>query len=75
MTWTAAHTITIRRRNKLEALQAIKDLKRRGYEVIAPLTNIQSDGKDFRPDEARRRVFMNNTFSTCWMARLRRESK
>lgn len=65
--------VTIRRQRKYEAEQAIKDLEERGFEVIDPLREIQRDGKQFSVDDYGRKIFQNNTFSKCYIAKLRRD--
>ncbi|MCM3411481.1 hypothetical protein [Metabacillus litoralis] len=65
--------VVIRRQRKAEAEQAIKDLEERGYEVIFPLTEFASDGKLFDRDSYNRRIFVENTQHSCWIAKLRRK--
>lgn len=64
--------VTIHRQHKHEAEQAIQDLEDRGFEVIFPLTEFGSDGKRFRTDSYGRKIFVENTSSSCWIAKLRR---
>lgn len=64
--------VIIHRQRKREAEQAIADLERRGFEIIFPLTEFPSQGKLFDRDSYNRRIFVENTFSSCWMAKLRR---
>ncbi|MEH7392429.1 hypothetical protein [Bacillus sp. JJ1474] len=65
--------VTIRRQRKYEAEQAIKDLEARGFEVIYPLTELSRDGKLFDRDSFNRKIFVENTHSSCWIAKLRRD--
>ncbi|MEK5173209.1 hypothetical protein NST63_08450 [Heyndrickxia sp. FSL W8-0496] len=64
--------VVIRRRRKHEAEQAISDLEARGFEIIYPLTEISSSGKIFDRDSFNRKIFIQNTFETCWIAKMRR---
>jgi hypothetical protein len=64
--------IVIRRQHKEEAEQAIKDLVERGFEVIFPLTEFTRDGKRFSTDSYNRKIFQENTFSSCWIAKLKK---
>ena len=66
-------TTRITRRQKHEAEQAIADLQARGFELVAPLKELTSDGKQFKRYGYNRRVFVGNTLSRCWTAKLRRE--
>lgn len=65
--------VTIHRQRRYEAEQAIADLEKRGFEVIDPLKEIQRDGKRFSVDDYGRKIFINNIFSKCYIARLRRD--
>ena len=67
--------IVISRRQKHEAEQAIKDLQARGFEIVAPLREVFSDGKEFSRDRYKRHTFIQNTPNSCWMAKLRRVAK
>jgi hypothetical protein len=62
----------IHRQKKHEAETAINDLVARGFEVIFPLTEITRDGKQFSSDSYGRKIFQHNTFTSCWVARLRK---
>lgn len=62
----------IHRQRKYEAEQAISDLLERGFEVVYPLTEIKRDGKSFATDSYKRKIFQYNTYSSCWIAKLRR---
>jgi hypothetical protein len=64
--------VTIHRRHKHEAEQAISDILERGYTIIYDLEQVSRDGKSFSRDSFGRRVFQQNTFSSCWVAKLRR---
>lgn len=64
--------VVIHRRKKHEAEQAIKDLLARGYIIITPLTELTNQGKEFKTDSYNRRIFVCNTTSSCWVAKLRR---
>jgi len=64
--------VTIRRQRKHEAEQAIKDLKKRGFELIYPLTEHSKDGKIFDRDSYNRKIFVENTYSSCWIAKMRK---
>jgi len=66
------HPVVIHRQRESEAKQAIDDLIARGYEVIYPLTELKNDGKRFKTDSYNRRIFIENTGSSCWVAKLRR---
>ncbi|KYC92234.1 hypothetical protein B4102_3775 [Heyndrickxia sporothermodurans] len=67
--------VTITRRKRHEAEQAIKDLEARGFEIIYPLTEISRDGKIFNTDSYNRKIFVQNTFNSCWVAKMRRVTK
>ncbi|PLR93215.1 hypothetical protein [Bacillus sp. T33-2] len=64
--------VIIHRQHKHEAEQAIKDLEKRGFVVTFPLTEFSRDGKIFDRDSYNRKIFVQNTFSTCWKAKLQR---
>ncbi|MEH7521983.1 hypothetical protein V7149_01670 [Bacillus sp. JJ1503] len=64
--------VTIRRQRKYEAEQAIKDLEARGFKVIYPLTEHSREGKLFDRDSFNRKIFVENTQSSCWIAKLRK---
>ncbi len=64
--------IIIRRRKKHEAEQAVKDLEERGFTLVFPITEQTKEGKRFTTDSLNRKIFQENTFSTCWVAKLRR---
>jgi hypothetical protein len=64
--------IWITRRHKHEAEQAIKDLEKRGFKVIYPLTEITNNGKQFTRDMFNRKIFVQNTFSSIWKAKLQK---
>ena len=64
--------VTIRRRYKHEAEQAIKDLQARGYEIVHPLTQLHSEGKRFSRDMKGNVVFVENASSSCWFAQMKR---
>lgn len=66
-------TTRITRRQKHEAEQAIADLQARGFELVAPMKELSSDGKQFTRDSYNRRIFVGNTLSRCYTAKLRRE--
>jgi hypothetical protein len=65
----------IRRQRKHEAEMAVDDLIKRGFKVVFPLTEFSREGKTFSTDSYNRKIFQNNTYSSCWMAKLRREEK
>lgn len=62
----------VHRQRKSEAETAINDLLNRGFELIFPLTEITREGKQFRTDSYGRKIFVNNSFTSCWVAKLRR---
>jgi hypothetical protein len=62
----------IHRQRKHEAEIAINDLLNRGFELVYPLTEITRDGKQFSTDSYGRKIFQHNTFTSCWVAKLRR---
>jgi hypothetical protein len=64
--------IVIHRQRKHEAEQAVKDLLERGFEIVMPITEVSRDGKVFDRDSMNRRIFRENTFSSCWRAILRK---
>ncbi len=66
--------VVIHRQRKHEAERAIQDLEKRGYEVVFPLTEIHKDGKKFKTDSYNRKIFMENTFASVWVAKLRRKA-
>lgn len=68
---TSANSIVIRRQRKQEAERAIADLEKRGYELVHPLTEQSHFGKTFSTD-GYRKLFVENTHASCWMAKLRR---
>ena len=65
------HECTITRWHKHEIEQAIQDLQKRGYELVA-LKEIVQDGKEFKSDSFRRQIFVGNVISSKWKAKLRR---
>ncbi|WML38684.1 hypothetical protein RCG19_15965 [Neobacillus sp. OS1-2] len=65
--------IIIRRQRKYEAEQAIKDLEARGFILVYPLTELKRDGKTFTRDSFNRKIFVENTESSCWIAKLKRD--
>jgi hypothetical protein len=65
----------IRRQKRHEAEQAIKDLEARGFRIVFPLTEVTRDGKQFQTDYYNRKIFQNNTFSSCWICSMRREKR
>ena len=67
--------VTIRRKRKYEAEQAIKDLEARGFRVVFELTEFTRDGKQFATDSYKRQIFQNNTFTSVWIAKLIKEEK
>lgn len=64
--------IIIRRKRKYEAEQAINDLLERGFELVCPLTKLTHEGKLFDRDDYNRKIFVENTFSCCWIAKLKK---
>lgn len=64
--------VTIRRQRRHEAEQAISDLEKRGYVISFPLTEQTRDGKRFTTDYYSRRIFQENTFGSCWIAKLKK---
>ncbi|MBN6889820.1 hypothetical protein ACUXCC_005247 [Cytobacillus horneckiae] len=62
----------IRRQRKHEAEKAIEDHIKRGCEVIFPLTEFSRDGKIFDRDSYNRHIFAGNSYSSVWMAKLRK---
>lgn len=64
--------VVIRRQHKHEAEKAISDLEKRGFEVVFPLTELKSDGKTFTRDRFNRKIFVENTESSCWIAKLKK---
>jgi hypothetical protein len=64
--------VIIHRPHKHEAEMAISDLEKRGYILTYNLTEIKKDGKTFTRDSFNRRIFVENTGSSCWIAKLRR---
>jgi hypothetical protein len=65
----------IRRQRKHEAEQAISDLEKRGFRIVFPLTELSHAGKSFTTDSYNRKIFQQNTFSSCWAATMRREKQ
>ena len=63
--------IVITRLHKHEIEQAIRDLQKRGYELVA-LKEVVRDGKEFKSDSFKRKIFVGNVLSSKWMAKLRR---
>lgn len=64
--------VIISRQRKHEAEQAVRDLEARGYEVVYPLTEHSRDGKIFDRNSFNRQIFVQNTFNSCWIAKLRK---
>lgn len=64
--------VVVKRQFKHEAEQAIRDLEKRGFKVIYPLTEIKKDGKRFTRNSDNFLVFVENVGSSCWIAKLRR---
>lgn len=62
--------VVIHRQRKYEAEQAIRDLEKRGYMVVFPLTSFSRDGKTFDRDNFNRKIFVENTHTTCWIAKM-----
>ncbi|MDF2789240.1 MAG: hypothetical protein K0S80_2338 [Neobacillus sp.] len=62
--------VVIHRQRKHEAEQAITDLEARGFELVYPLTELSNDGKRYKTDSYNRKIFVENTFSTCWIAKM-----
>jgi hypothetical protein len=62
----------IHRQRKHEAIQAIEDLKSRGFIIIKDLEEITRDGKTFSRDSYGRRIFQSNNFTSCWVAVMRK---
>jgi hypothetical protein len=67
--------VTIRRRRKEEALQAISDLEKRGFQISYPLTEKSFDGKVFTTDSYQRKIFQQNTHSSSWICQMKKEGK
>lgn len=68
---TSGNEIIIHRQRKYEAEQAINDLEKRGYELVYPLTEQKKEGRNFTTD-GYRSIFLENTYSSKWIAKLRR---
>jgi hypothetical protein len=64
---------TVTRRYKHEAEMAINDLEKRGFKVVYPLTELSREGKRFSSDKYNRKIFLENTSSSCWIAKLERK--
>jgi len=64
--------VTIHRKRKSEAEQAIKDLQARGYEIVGELKNAKDSRKTFVPNENRRLVFDDTVMWDSWYCRMRR---
>lgn len=62
--------VTIRRRRKYEAEQAIADLEKRGFVISYPLTEKSHDGKVFTTDSYKRKIFQQNTHSSSWICQM-----
>lgn len=62
----------VSRARKSEAEQAIRDLEARGYIVTFPLTEERKNGKQFVADDYKRQIFVGNTGSSKWIAKLKR---
>jgi hypothetical protein len=62
----------IHRQRKHEAEMAINDLLNRGFVIIKDLEEVKRDGKTFSRDSYGRRIFQQNTFTSCWTAVLRK---
>jgi hypothetical protein len=67
---------TVHRRYKHEAETAINDLLNRGFEIIYPLTEIKSDSVNLGSYDYHKSHFIRvkASVSSCWIAKLRRES-
>lgn len=64
--------VIITRRRKCEIDQAISDLVARGFELVKGPEQLFSEGKKFKTDDYKRKVFMENKTSSCWKAQMRR---
>lgn len=64
--------VVVHRQFKHEAEQAISDLEKRGFEIVFPLTEFKRDGKTFTRDSFNRRIFVENTESSSWIAKLKK---
>lgn len=65
--------VTIHRRTRREAEQAVDDLLKRGFELISPIMNMEEWGKDFERDmDGRRKFAGNRKVKSCWVAKLRK---
>lgn len=67
------HDTTIKRFTEKEGLQAVADLKARGFYELVPLTEIKKEGKIFTRDSYNRKVFQDHIHSSVWQAKMRRE--
>lgn len=66
------HTVRIRRKRKYEVVQAMIDLVQRGYEVVYGPQEIKSVGSLFKRGRHNKMEFSRGTYSTHWVAQLRR---
>lgn len=64
--------VVITRKHKHEVEQAVNDLLAKGFELISPMKQLTSEGKEFKTDSRQRRIFVQNTENSCWMAKMRR---
>lgn len=64
--------VTIRRKRKHEAEQAIRDLEARGYELVGELQNVKESRKAFVPNENRRLTYDSTIMWDSWYCRMRR---
>lgn len=69
---TKIQEVTINRKRKYEAEQAIRDLEARGFEVVGELINRKHDRKVFAATENKRMEFQGATSWDSWHCRLRR---
>lgn len=63
--------VIVRRQRKYEAEQAVADLEARGFELVYGIAEIETDGKLFKMDSYGRKIFIENTHSSCYIAKLR----
>lgn len=68
---TSGNEVVVHRSRRIEAEQAISDLQKRGYEIVYPLTEQTREGKTFSTD-GYRKIFIANTYSSMWIAKLKR---
>lgn len=67
--------VTIHRRTRQEAEQAVDDLLKRGFELISPIMNMEEWGKDFEYTADGKRRFAGVKMVNQWTAKMMKAVK